>query len=97
MTSERRGHRVYRSLNKPLTIAGVERRLFFLALAMGAAAFNFFASLMSGLVMFVLLYLLARWATATDPEILRLLMNSARYRTQYDPAKREIEGAPRPC
>lgn len=92
MTREQHGHRVYRSLNKPLTIAGVERRLFFLSLVMGAAAFNFFASLLSGVVMFVVLYLLARWATATDPEILRLLLNSARFRAEYDPAKREGEG-----
>ena len=81
-------HPVYRSLNKPLTIWGAERRLFFLAAIMGAATFNFFASLGGGLLMFVSLFLAARWATATDPEILRILLNSARFRTQYDPAKR---------
>jgi hypothetical protein len=31
---------------------------------------------------------LARWATATDPEILRILLNAAKFRSQYDPAKR---------
>ena len=44
-------HRVYKSINKPLTIWGVERRLFFLALIVGAATFNFFGSLGGGLVM----------------------------------------------
>lgn len=80
-------HRVYRSMNKPLTIWGAERRLFFLALVMGAATFNFFGSLLSGLAMFGALYLFGRWATRTDPEILRILLNSARFRTHYDPAK----------
>jgi type IV secretory pathway TrbD component len=80
-------HAVYKSVNKPLTIWGAERKLFFLALVMGAATFNFFGSLMAGLVMFVALYWFARWATVTDPQILRILLNSARFRIQYDPAK----------
>src|SRR5215469_8833499 len=88
MPNEPRFHPVYKSINKPLTIWGVERRLFFLALIMGAATFNLFGSLFSGLVMFGALYLLGRWATATDSQILRILLNSARFRTQYDPAKR---------
>jgi len=80
---------VYRSLNKPLTIWGAERRLFLLAAIVGAATFNFFASLTAGLLMFATLYLAARWATATDPQILRILLNSSKLRAQYDPAKRE--------
>jgi type IV secretory pathway TrbD component len=82
-------HAVYRSLNKPLTIAGAERGLFFLALIMGGATFNLFGSLMGGVLMFLLLYLLARWATRTDPQILRILLNSSTFKTRYDPAKRE--------
>ena len=82
-------HRVSKSVNKPLTIWGVERRLFFLALIMGAATFNFFASLLSGLLMFASLYAFARWATATDPQILRILLNSSKFRKLYDPGKRE--------
>lgn len=88
MTSQPTFHPVYKSLNKPLTIAGAERRLFFLAALMGAATFNLFGSLFGGLLMFAVLYILARWATAADPEILRILLNSAKFRTQYDPAKR---------
>jgi len=80
-------HPVYRSLNKTLTIWGAERRLFFLAAIMGAASFNFFGSLAGGLLMFVVLFLAARWATASDPQILRILLNSARFKAQYDPAK----------
>ena len=81
-------HRVYKSLNKALTIWGAERKLFFLALVMGGATFNFFGSLLGGLAMFVALYYFARWATATDPQILRILLNSAKFKLRYDPAKR---------
>jgi len=82
-------HRVSKSVNKPLTIWGAERRLFFLALIMGAATFNFFASLLSGLLMFASLYAFARGATATDPQILRILLNSSKFRKLYDPGKRD--------
>ena len=37
--------------------------------------------------MFGLLYWLARWATKTDPQLLRFLLNSAKTRAQYDPMK----------
>ena len=82
-------HPVYQSLNKPLTILGAERRLFFVAVAMGAATFNLFGSFAGGLAMFVVLYFAALWATSTDPEILRIVLNSSRWKTQYDPAKYE--------
>ena len=74
-------------MNKPLTILGAERRLFFLAVVIGGATFNFFGSLLGGVLMSVCLYLAARWATATDPQILRILLNSAGFRLRYDPAK----------
>lgn len=88
MSNEPNFHPVYKSINKPLTIWGAERRLFFLALVMGGATFNFFGSLLSGIVMFVALFLFARWATATDPQILSILLNSSKFRLRYDPAKR---------
>lgn len=91
-TNEPNLHRVYKSINHPLTIWGAERKLFFLAVIMGAATFNFFASLMSGMVMFAALYVFARWATATDPQILRILLNSSKFRNQYDPARRKPFG-----
>jgi hypothetical protein len=55
MPNEPRFHSVCKSINKPLTIWAVERRLFFLALIMGEATFNLFGSLPSGLVMFTAL------------------------------------------
>jgi type IV secretory pathway TrbD component len=83
-------HTVYRSLNKPLTILEAERRLFFLALVMGAATFNLLGSLLSGVLMAGVLYMLARWATVTDPQILRIILNSSKFKARYDPGKRSI-------
>ena len=82
-------HKVYQSVNKPLTIWRVERRLFFLALLMGAGTFNFFGSLIGGVFMFFALYLLARWATKRDHQMPRILLNSSKLKTRYDPAKHE--------
>lgn len=86
---ERRANPVFRSLNQPLTLMGAERKLFFFALMMGAGVFNLLHTFLGGVFMFLLLYLFARWATKTDPQILRFLLNSAKLRTQYDPAKFE--------
>jgi type IV secretory pathway TrbD component len=83
----RRVNPVFRSLNSPLTLLGAERKLFFVALMMGAGVFNLLHTLFGGILMFALLYLFARWATKTDPEILRLVLNSAKARQQYDPLK----------
>jgi len=83
----RRVNLVHRSLSRPLTILGAERKLFFFAMCVGAGTFNLLGSLLGGLLMFLLLYFLARWATKTDPQILKLLLASAKSRNQYDPAK----------
>ena len=87
MEGERRINLVYKALNKPLTILGAERKLFFVALIMGAATFNLFGSLLGGLLIFGSLFLMAQWATRTDPQILRILLNSGKFRREYDPAK----------
>ena len=84
---QRRLNPVFRSLNAPLTLMGAERKLFFFAMVMGAAVFNLLHTLLGGLLMFALLYWFARWATKTDPQILRFLLNSAKTRAQYDPMK----------
>ena len=77
MQAERRINPTHKAINKALTILGAERKLFFVALIMGAAAFNLFGSL----------FLMAQWATRTDPQILRILLNSGKFRREYDPAK----------
>ena len=87
MPEARRINPVHRSLSRPLTILGAERKLFFFAMCLGAATFNLLNSLFGGLLMFLLLYLLARWATQSDPQILRFLLTAARLHAQYDPMK----------
>jgi type IV secretory pathway TrbD component len=87
MAYQRRSNPVQRSLSRPLTILEAERKLFFFALCLGAATFNLLGSLLGGVLMFVLLYLVARWATATDPQILPLLFRAAKLRQEYDPMK----------
>jgi type IV secretory pathway TrbD component len=87
MTDVRRINRIPRSISRPLTILGAERKLFFFAMCLGAATFNLLNSLLGGVLIFVLLYALARWATATDPQILRFLLTAAKVRTHYDPLK----------
>src|SRR5207249_527927 len=78
---------VYKALHRPLTICGVDRRLFFLALMMGAATFNLFYSFRAGLLVAASLYVFALWATKRDPEMLRILLSSSRFKTRYDAAK----------
>lgn len=89
---------VCKALHRPLTVCGVDRRLFFLALTMGAATFNLFYSFAAGLLMFAALYVFALWATKRDPEMLRILLASSGFRTRYDALKHtpfDIEV--RPC
>lgn len=87
MADPRRINKVHRSLSRPLTILGAERKLFFFAMCLGAATFNLLGSLLGGSLIFLLLYFVARWATQTDPQILRFLLTAAKLRSQYDPMK----------
>src|SRR5260370_9475536 len=87
MANIRRVNMVHRSLSRPLTILGTERKLFFFAMCLGAATFNLLGSLLGGVLTFLLLFFLAQWATRTDPQILPFLLSAARLLTQYDPAK----------
>jgi type IV secretory pathway TrbD component len=87
MANGRRVNPVYRSISRSLTILGAERKLFFFAMCVGAGTFNLLGSLLGGVLMFLLLYFAARWATETDPQILRILLTSPKLKTQYDPSK----------
>ena len=78
---------VFKALHRPLTILGVDRRLFFLALMVGAATFNLFYSFLAGLLMCGGLYGFALWATWRDPAMLNILLASSRARRRYDPGK----------
>ena len=85
MTKVPRLQPVYASINKPLTIGGADRRLFFVALVVGGATFTLFDSLLAGLLMLLALYLGARWVTQRDPQLLRIVLRSAMARPRYDP------------
>src|SRR2546430_10877427 len=80
---------VHKALHRPLTLCGVDRRLFFLALLMGAATFNLFYSFLGGLLVFAGLFGFAKWATAKDPQMLKIILASSRTRRRYDPGKHE--------
>jgi type IV secretory pathway VirB3-like protein len=81
---------VFKALHRPLTIWGVERRLFFLAMMMGAATFNLFYSFLAGLLTFVGLYLFGWWASRRDADMLRILLSSGRARRRFDPGKHAL-------
>jgi len=82
-----RQNKVYKAMNRPLTVLGAERRLFFVALITGGAIFSLMHSLVGGIALFIVGVIIARIATKHDVEILRVLFNSGRFRRRYDPMK----------
>jgi type IV secretory pathway TrbD component len=78
---------VFKAMNRPLTVLGAERRLFFVALISGGAIFSLLHSLLGGIGLFVVGVIIARIATKHDVEILRVLFNSGKFRRRYDPLK----------
>ena len=52
MPNGRRVNPVYRSLSRPLTILGAERKLFFFGMCVGAGTFNLLNSLLGGCQVF---------------------------------------------
>ena len=87
--ADRRVNRVFKAMNRPLTVLGAERRLFFVALVSGGAIFSVLHSLLGGIGLFVIGVIVARIATKHDVEILRVLFNSSKFRTRYDPMRWE--------
>jgi type IV secretory pathway TrbD component len=86
---------VIRSVLRPLTICGVERRLFFLALLVGAATFNLFYSFLAGCLLFGLVYGVALWSATHDPQMLQILLHAGHARVRYD-ATRRLPGKGQP-
>lgn len=78
---------VFKAMNRPLTVLGAERRLFFVALISGGSIFSLFHSLFGGIGLFIVGTIVARIATRHDVEILRVLFNSSKFRRRYDPMK----------
>jgi type IV secretory pathway TrbD component len=84
-----RRNKVFKAMNRPLTVLGAERRLFFVALITGGAIFSMLHSLLGGIGLFIVGVIIARIVTKHDVEILRILFNSAKFRRRYDPMKWE--------
>ncbi|HEV3040395.1 MAG TPA: VirB3 family type IV secretion system protein [Candidatus Angelobacter sp.] len=84
-----RSNPIYKTLNKPLTILGVERTLFATALFTGAGFQVLFISLLGAIVVFAILLTLARMATQRDPKMLVFIIQamSGMFRGEYDPCK----------
>ena len=80
-------HKVHKAIFRPLTLCGIDRRLFFLALLLGAATFNLFYSLIAGLLVFALIYGIARACVAVDPRMLHIALRSVTSRPRYDAIK----------
>jgi type IV secretory pathway TrbD component len=85
----------YSALHRPLTVCGVDRRLFFLALLVGAATFNLFYSFLAGCLLFGVLYGFAVWSTKHDPQMLQILLRSEATRPRYDAARLDRVGVRR--
>lgn len=87
MAGGSRTNKVFKAMNRPLTILGAERRLFFVALISGGAIFSLMHSLLGGILLFVIGLIVAQRATKYDVEILRILLNSTKFRRRYDAMK----------
>lgn len=85
-----RRNKVFKAMNRPLTVLGAERRLFFVALITGGAVFSLMHSLVGGILLFIVGVAIARIATKHDVEILRVLFNSGKFRRRYDPIKTDV-------
>ncbi len=89
MAGGSRQNKVFKAMNRPLKVLGAERRLFFVALVSGGAIFSLMHSLLGGILLFVVGVIAARRATKYDVEILRVLLNSSKFRRRYDAMKRQ--------
>lgn len=78
---------VYKAVNKPLTIMGCDRRLFFAAVTLAASVWNVFNTLLGAGLIAVVALLVGRYITDTDPQLPRIILNSSKFATEYDPFK----------
>ena len=84
----KRSWQACRSLARPLTVMGCERRVFILSATFGAATFNVLNSLPAGLLLFLLGYAVGWFGTRRDPHMLHVAKAAAVAKVRYDPAKR---------
>ena len=65
----------------------MERTIFYFVCVGAVGVFNLFESLLAGLVVFVGGYAFGRWITTTDPEMLKIVAQSERFKLRYDAGK----------
>ena len=73
---------VFKSLHKPLTYLGIERKLFFFISVAAVGAFNLFDSLMAGIIVFIGGATFGYWVTNEDPAFLYILAKSGKAKTR---------------
>jgi len=84
-----RRNRVFKSLHKPLTYMGIERRTFFCVCTAAIGAFNMFDSFLAAAVIFVGGAAFGYWVTNADPAFLTILVRSDKFKARYDAAKQQ--------
>lgn len=84
-----RENRVYRALNVPRTIMGVDGGLFFMSIGFGWCLYYFCNTLLGALAAPILMLNLFRRVQRIDPRILQIIgvTNKYQYRTRYDAGK----------
>jgi len=78
---------VYKAINKPLTVMGCDRRLFFASMTLAAGIWNLLDTLLGGLLTAAVALLVGRYITSTDPQLPRIVLNSGKFAPEYDPFK----------
>lgn len=79
---------MYRAVNKPMTVGGVERRMFGIVMIASLLVLIAFGMTAAGLL-FSLLFFAARVATKEDPRLPQIVIGARRFRVWYDPVKRD--------
>lgn len=81
---------VYKAINKPLTVMGCDRRLFFASMTLAAGIWNLLDTLLGGLFTALVALLVGRYITSTDPQLPRIVFNSGKFAPEYDPFKLNV-------
>ena len=81
---------VYKAINKPLTVMGCDRRLFFASMTLAAGIWNLLDTLVGGILTAAVALLVGRHITSTDPQLPRIVLNSGKFRPEYDPFKLRV-------
>ena len=85
-----RRNQVFKSLHKPLTYMGIERKVFFIICVAAVGCFNLFDSLLAGAVVFIGGSVFGYWVTNEDPAFLQILGRSEKFKARYDAAKQQV-------